>query len=169
MVDTLILMFEQYQLYNVAVVGAFDPVLLYQLRRKEPRVPTLLFFLHRPISTWCAISRHQNQSALPRFLPPPPLIQNICASTVAPTLVDGLVDWLNAGFLPSFLGVSVVAPQYSLVSPLFIRSWAQAGVLTNAWVVNSMSSKQFLIEHGALVTTDCPDSLVTCLTTSHSM
>ncbi len=144
MVSTLAHLFDAYDLFDSAVVASFDPIFLYQMRRHDERIHTLLFFLPNGLAQLC--SPH-----LALVAAPPPAV--VCAMS---DLLDPVYSWAFSSWLPTLLGVSIVGPHHSMASEHFIHAWAARGVLTNVWTLNVAASKQHFQQLGVLVTTDCP-------------
>ena len=140
------------RLHESVVVAAFDPRFLYDVRRANARIRTMLFFAPRPLQTVC------ESAAVAAALAwrPPSLV---CA--YAP-VCDAVIEWAFASWLPLFLGVSAVGPRHTMASVHLVRHFAQLNISTIVWTVNDASSKLHFQTVGAAVTSDCPAANETC-------
>jgi glycerophosphoryl diester phosphodiesterase len=155
--DTLLALFREFDLYARAVVGSFDPQLLYMVRSAEPRISTLLFSVRSVCQHLCPRQQAQEQRSRESGDPFAPTLPWFLCS--APMLWDALLDWAHADWLPRLVGASVLGRHWSDVSRQYIESWRAQGLVTNAWVVNSRPMKEALARLGAIVTTDCPGAV----------
>jgi len=129
-------LFDEFDLYEHAVVGSFHPFALYSVRKIKPDIVTLL------------------------------LVQNsVFTSTWDPTLIveqlgEMLLNWSNSTWLPSFLGVGVIGFDRKMLfeqSPrnkLDVESWYKRGYYLNCWTVNNEVEKKQLRDMKVAVTTD---------------
>lgn len=134
------------------VVAAFDPRFLYDLRRANARIRSMLFFAPRPLQTVC------QSAAVAAALAwqPHPLV---CA--YAP-VCDAVLEWAFASWLPLFLGVSAVGPRYTMASAHLVDHFARLNIKTIVWTVNDATGKLYHQSAGAAVTSDCPAANETC-------
>ncbi|GAA6134390.1 glycerophosphodiester phosphodiesterase [Oceaniserpentilla sp. 4NH20-0058] len=58
-------------------------------------------------------------------------------------------------FFMDYLGVSIVEPEYTLATDPFIEYWQGQNKQINVWVINSQKKKQYLLQKGVSVTSDC--------------
>lgn len=63
---------------------------------------------------------------------------------------------LQNPWVPQFLGVRIIEPHHSQVSPGYISYWKSKGMIVNAWTVNDKKQKEQLLAWGASVTSNCP-------------
>jgi len=124
--------FEEFDLYERAVVGSFFPLALYRVRQRNPKIVTLclvrdgLFSIEMGMVTF--ISR----------------------------FVDYFLYWCYTTWLPSFLGVGVIGFHNVLLhqKTFDILYWQKKGYVLNCWTVNDPKEKQFLRSQRVSVTTD---------------
>jgi len=124
--------FEEYDLYETAVVGSFFPMILYRVRQRNPKIVTLflvrdgLFSIEMGMVTFVS-----------RF-------------------VDHFLYWCSVTWLPSFLGVGVIGFHNVLIPQkgFNVVEWKKRGYVLNCWTVNEPKEKDFLRSHGVSVTTD---------------
>eukprot|EP01101_Sappina_pedata_P001956 TRINITY_DN1208_c0_g1_i2.p3 TRINITY_DN1208_c0_g1~~TRINITY_DN1208_c0_g1_i2.p3 ORF type:complete len:288 (+),score=148.80 TRINITY_DN1208_c0_g1_i2:1175-2038(+) len=122
--------FEMYDLYDVAVVGCFHPVLLYLVRKMQPKIVTLLLICRNLV---------KDKKSLIAYA------------------YNELIYYSNMTWMASFLGAGVVGFDRALVfdSKTFdIKAWQDAGYVLNCWTVNKPEEFEILRQHKVSVTTD---------------
>jgi len=150
MAQQLVQAFQEYDLFETAVVGSFLPVVLYHVRALEPRIVTLLL-VEEEASCLTCFGFTSSPSSFSSFL------------------LDRLLSWSLSSWLPSFLGVGVIGFDHRLLSKNSEKSrwllssrfrdfdvdkWKARGYGLNCWTVNSEADKQSLLEKRISVTTD---------------
>lgn len=132
MADQIVKYFQEYDLYERAVVGSFHPVPLYLVRQRDPRIVTLLLVRDDLIS-----KGHGKATGLPAAL-------------------DALAYWSYTSWLPSFLGAGVIGFHHELIRTrsFNLPTWKSRGYVLNAWTVNLPEDHSFLSQHKVSVTTD---------------
>jgi len=122
--------FDEYDLFETAVVGSFNPLSLYYVRKFNPRICTLLLVKGPHLGTF------PNNPMGP--------------------LIDRLL-WLSEIFwLPSFVGSGVIGFDRNLLQEnnFDIDLWQRSGYILNCWTVNSETEKLALQKKRVTVTTD---------------
>eukprot|EP01103_Thecamoeba_quadrilineata_P008975 TRINITY_DN18688_c0_g1_i1.p1 TRINITY_DN18688_c0_g1~~TRINITY_DN18688_c0_g1_i1.p1 ORF type:complete len:337 (-),score=52.54 TRINITY_DN18688_c0_g1_i1:66-1076(-) len=127
-VETL---FNDYDLYENAVVGSFDPVSLYLIRKRNPRIVTLLLVCRG-------------------------LLPYLFGSFWIYRLLDSFVYLSCMTWLPFFLGVGVVGVDNKLINDgsFVVEDWQKSGYVVNSWTVNKSEDYQTLRSKRVAVTTD---------------
>lgn len=144
MAKQLVQAFQEYDLFETAVVGSFLPVVLYHVRALDPRIVTLLLVEEEASCLTCF-----------GFTPSTPF----CSF-----LLDRVLSWSLSSWLPSFLGVGVIGFDHRLLSKTPEKSrwlssfdvdkWKARGYSLNCWTVNIEADKKSLLEKRISVTTD---------------
>jgi len=137
----LSLLFEQYDLWNMAYVASFNPITLYKVRKISPRIPTCFLYCRDSI-------KHYYESAQMEMRMPWLFNFALCRWTADQLLVYG------GPFISSWIGASVAGVHEILVNSELISNLRSRGILLDVWTCNSPGQNSFLIENGAIVTTD---------------
>jgi len=132
-------------MYSRCFVAAFNPFLLWRLRREDSRIVTSCLFIDRWTSHLQRNAR-DNRITIPWWLRYNyPLLW----------LVDDLVWWLGTN--PRglrFLGASLSACEVKALSSAQIRRDRAAGIITSTWCANQQLQKEWLLHQGVTVITD---------------
>ncbi|KAH6947395.1 hypothetical protein HPB50_018550 [Hyalomma asiaticum] len=120
------------ELYLQALVSSLYFDVVYELRRRNPRIVTALAWRPR------FLAYEDSNSTLPRF------------ESNAAQLVAIIADWLyekalHVGFLPYITGVSAVLINTDVLSADYVRAWRSRGVHVIAWTPNHPLQKNFLL------------------------
>ncbi|XP_048848152.1 glycerophosphodiester phosphodiesterase 1-like isoform X2 [Brienomyrus brachyistius] len=114
-------------LYNSSIVCSFEPKVIYKMRQADPEVVTAL--THRP---W-RLSRQEDGT--PRF--------SALWKHHWLQLLDVLLDWAHHHLLWDLCGVSAFLVHRSVISPDYVKYWAERGVELIGWTVNTAVEKQY--------------------------
>jgi glycerophosphoryl diester phosphodiesterase len=142
--DKLIEFYKRYGCYDTACVISFNPIALYALRKKEPRIPTCI--LYYP-NLWDHYIRSPAEAAdipahLKRFAP----------------YADKILTWCCRTWLPEFLGATFVGPNFEEVSKSYIRKWEQKDIGVYTWTVNDRNLSRYLRDQGVVAASDSFDA-----------
>lgn len=66
-----------------------------------------------------------------------------------------LLYWSEFTWLPHFLGVGIIEPNFNYVSLDLINAWKKHGIYINAFTLNAEEDKSWLIHHQTTFQTDC--------------
>lgn len=147
--------FSRYNLYETAVIGSFNPVILYHVRRMDPRVVTLLLTRKGLISSWVGGLPKEEDNDAPDFSDLGYL--GTLATYGSAGLMDWLLYWSTISWLPWFLGVGVMGFHGELIrnGSISVRHFQRRGYSINVWVVNTEEEKENLKSIGRVaITTD---------------
>ncbi|XP_015524045.1 glycerophosphodiester phosphodiesterase 1 [Neodiprion lecontei] len=118
-------------LFKRAVVTSFNPIIIYLIRRKNPKIVCSIAW--RPQ----LISRKSYQGlegpGLPRFSNP---FKHALAA-----ILDCLHGWALSRFTYHLLGLSAILLHKDIVTPEVVRKWNVRGVRVIVWNVNLPSEK----------------------------
>ncbi|XP_012271637.1 glycerophosphodiester phosphodiesterase 1 [Orussus abietinus] len=132
MVQTILDFFSKYpELLRRAVVSSFDPIVVYMIRRKEPRIVCSLAWRPQYFSRQAYLGL--DGPALPRFDNP---LKHLMAC-----LMDCIYGWAFPRFVYYIVGVSAVLLHKDMINPKVICQWKARGVRVMAWSVNQPSEK----------------------------
>jgi hypothetical protein len=148
----LIEMYEKYDLYDKAIVGSFNPLLLW-LARADPRVSTLLFVFPRDgVKVLC-----DNLYVLPMKLP-----EWVCG---VHWVLDPLLNML-ADMAPLHIGSTLTGHHWldtvdvKADGIISIRANPKPG--SNVYVVNNPQIRSKFLAQGRMVMSDCVSEGTAC-------
>ncbi|XP_043273141.1 glycerophosphodiester phosphodiesterase 1 [Venturia canescens] len=119
------------ELYERAVVSSFHPILIYMVRRKEPRIVTSLAWRPKFFST--TSFGGLDGPGLVRFKNP---FKHLMAC-----ILDAVHEWALPRFTYYILGISAILLHKDVISPETIYRWRDRGIRVIAWTVNLPSEK----------------------------
>jgi len=142
LVKILIEMFKKYQLFDVAVVASFNPIILYKLRKFDPKIVSLLlvkddlfYFLF-----------HESTSL-------PTMFENLPNSLKSFIKVNSkIIDFIYFNTLiyvvPSFVGAGVLGIYHDIFDkyPNLMNDLERRGYGMVAWTVNEHKKKEKLMK-----------------------
>ena len=70
-------------------------------------------------------------------------------------IISRLLYWSELSWLPYFLGVGIIEPNFHYVSLDMVNYWKKQGIYINAFTLNSIEDKAWLMHHGITFQTDC--------------
>lgn len=143
--------YNKYDLYNRASVGSFNPIPLYQIRSRNPKVVTLLLVKKHLISGWYS----GDINSTPKFLSEMSTFWKESLYQISLGL-DYVLYYSCKTWLPSFLGVGVIGVDVNLITQgdVSVTSMQDKGYAVNAWVVNKQEDKAELKKQRVAITTD---------------
>jgi glycerophosphoinositol glycerophosphodiesterase len=150
-VNQLVEIFKKYTLYDKAVVGSFNPYVLYYIRKQDPKIVTLLLVKEQLLSPFF----DESAEFVPKFVTKLPLPIRFLLKNIS-FGIDWMYFNLCKSVLPSFLGVGVLGFSYDLVESgkVNAESFLASGYQLNTWTVNDPKIKSNFIKRGLSVTTD---------------
>lgn len=119
------------ELFRKAVVSSFNPLVIYMIRKKEPRIISSLAWRPRIFSTTNYTGL--DGPTIGRFRSP---FKNLFA-----TFLDILHDWALRRFTYYILGISAILLHKDVVNPDVVRWWHKRGIRVIIWIVNLPSEK----------------------------
>jgi glycerophosphoryl diester phosphodiesterase len=138
--DRLVDTFKEWNCYDHAVVISFNPIALYLLRAKDPKIATCILYYPKHAQDYV---NHPDEGApLPSILKP--FVYE----------VDKFVSWSCRTWLPEFLGASFVGPNHEEVSVTFINRWKRKNIGVYAWTLNVKHVSKHFRKHGAIIASD---------------
>lgn len=154
MAVAVVQLIARYNLYETSVIGSFNPVVLYHVRRIDPRVVTLLLVRKNLVASWTSRSGVEDHDG-------PDLTDLGYIGTLASFGCQPLLDWLlyfsKITWLPWFLGAGVIGFHGQLITDgsISISHFQRRGYTINVWVVNDVKEKKHLESVGGIaITTD---------------
>lgn len=150
-IDEVIEMYKKYDLYQRASVGSFNPMVLYKLRARNPKIVTLLLVKKHLVSAWYAT----DINSTPKFLADMnPTLKSILYQISLG--LDYVLFYSCKTWLPSFLGVGVLGVDINLIrdGDLSVETIQNQGYVVNVWVVNELKEKEELKQQKVAITTD---------------
>lgn len=120
------------KLFKRAIVSSFNPIIVYMIRRKDPRIVSSLAW--RPHY----FSREQSHSPLDGC--GPPRFSNPFKHLVA-CIMDSAYEWALPRFIYYVVGISAILLHKDLVGQCVIQQWGDRNVRVMAWPVNLPSEK----------------------------
>lgn len=163
-------LFKKYpQLYTQANVASFNPVVLYMVRRINPRIVTNFLFEKTIFADWFEYDPNAKNTAkdYPQFMKK---LHAAAFHSESSALFKSFYKWLLKTvwvldwiyfvciltWIPSFIGSAILGFQNVLAfDEEFVRGLQKRGYVTNIWVVNEESQKKSLRDLGhCAITTD---------------
>ncbi|XP_063228069.1 glycerophosphodiester phosphodiesterase 1 [Bacillus rossius redtenbacheri] len=121
------------ELYKLAVVSSFNPIIIYLIRRVNPGIVCSLAY--RPQFFSYESYTGQMGGARPRY-------SNLLKHLAAQAL-DTLHLWMLEHLLPGVLGLSAILLHKDLASPDAVTAWQNRGLRVILWTVNMPLEKKY--------------------------
>ncbi|XP_043787222.1 glycerophosphodiester phosphodiesterase 1 [Apis laboriosa] len=132
-VHIIVEMYNKYpKLFERAVVSSFNPLVVYMIRRKEPRIVGGLAW--RPYY-YSRISYSGVEG------PGPARYHNNLFQHLMYCLIDFVYEWMFSRFMYYIVGVSTVLLHKDIINQRVIHDWTNRDVRVIAWTVNLPSEK----------------------------
>ncbi|XP_034185793.1 glycerophosphodiester phosphodiesterase 1 [Osmia lignaria lignaria] len=131
-VEAILDAYKKYpKLFQRAVVSSFNPIIIYMLRRKEPRIVSSLAWRPQYFSrvTYLGLDG------------PAPARYNNPFKHIAASVFDYIYDWMLNHFIYYVVGVSAILLHKDIVNQRVIQVWHDRNVRVMAWTVNLPSEK----------------------------
>ncbi|XP_018349322.1 PREDICTED: glycerophosphodiester phosphodiesterase 1 [Trachymyrmex septentrionalis] len=119
------------KLFQRGIVSSFNPIVVYMIRKKEPRIVSSLAW--RPYF-------FSRMSYVGLEAPGPVRYPNLFKHLAA-CILEILYEWLLPSFVYYVVGISVVLLHKDIVNPRVIERWRERDVRVMAWTVNRPSEK----------------------------
>ncbi|XP_068967746.1 glycerophosphodiester phosphodiesterase 1 isoform X1 [Bombus flavifrons] len=119
------------KLYQRAIVSSFNPIIVYMIRRKEPRIVAGLAW--RP-HYFSRVSYSGSDG-------PGPTKYNNPFKHIAVCLFDHIYAWMFHCFIYYIVGVSTLLLHKDVLNQYIIRKWYNRDIRIMAWTVNLPSEK----------------------------
>ncbi|XP_012525073.1 glycerophosphodiester phosphodiesterase 1 [Monomorium pharaonis] len=124
--------YEKYpKLFQRGVVSSFNPIVVYMIRKKEPRIVSSLawrpFFFSRASYAGLEV--------------PGPVRFHNPFKHLAACILEIIYEWLLPRFIYYIVGVSAVLLHKDIVNPRIIERWRERSIRVMAWTVNRPSEK----------------------------
>lgn len=131
-VQTILDAYKKYpKLFQRGIVSSFNPIVVYMIRKKEPRIVSSLAW--RPY-LFSRLSYAGLETLGPaRFQNP--------FKHLAACILETLYEWLLPRFVYYIVGVSAMLLHKDIVNPREIEQWRKRNVRVMAWTVNRPSEK----------------------------
>ncbi|GMT06761.1 hypothetical protein PENTCL1PPCAC_28935 [Pristionchus entomophagus] len=130
MVGIIIKFFEEYNLYNKAIVCSFYPWVIYKVKRASPGILTGLTWRQH----FFAFSDLDAQ--VPRYFG----LSHFAAQFVDCTYLFMLKTWL-----PTFLGADMLLTNEKDVCPAYVNAMREKGMRVAVWTVNDIVQAQWMM------------------------
>lgn len=131
--------FQKYSLFNQAVTGSFNPIMLHYVKQMAPQVPTLL--LVEPDHPTCQYTK--------KFGKPQGLTRLLLK------VLDPIVFWVYCYLLASLIEASVLGNKNDPATNVsFVEKWTKRGYSVNIWTVNSEEHILQIRQAGGTATSD---------------
>ncbi|EZA61238.1 hypothetical protein DMN91_004865 [Ooceraea biroi] len=124
--------YEKYpKLFQRGVVSSFNPIIIYMIRKKEPRIVSSLAW--RPYF-FSRVSYAGLEAPGPvRFRNP--------FKHLAACVLETLYEWLLPRFVYYVVGISAVLLHKDIINPYIVEQWCDRGIRVMAWTVNRPTEK----------------------------
>lgn len=119
------------KLFERGVVSSFNPIIVYMIRKKEPRIVSSLAW--RPYFFSRLSYAGLETPGAARFHNP--------FKHLAACILEILYEWLLSRFVYYIVGISAILLHKDIVNPRVIERWCERGVRVMAWTVNRPSEK----------------------------
>ncbi|XP_023247061.1 glycerophosphodiester phosphodiesterase 1 [Copidosoma floridanum] len=130
--------FKKYPLlYERAVISSFNPITIYMIRRKDPRI--IAGIAWRPQFFSMGFYSGIKGPRESRF-------SNLFLHILA-MIVDAIHDWAYDRITYYVLGLSFILLHKDIISPEVIRLWNDRGIRVFAWSVNLPSEKKHFMKN----------------------
>ncbi|KAH0944983.1 hypothetical protein HN011_005154 [Eciton burchellii] len=121
------------KLFQRGVISSFNPIIIYMIRRKEPRIVSGLAWRPYYFSRKSYASLEMHGSI--RFHNP---FMHLMAC-----IIEILYEWLLPRFVYYIVGISVVLLHKDMISPYTLEQWFERGIRVLLWTVNRPSEKAY--------------------------
>ncbi|KAG5312378.1 GDE1 phosphodiesterase, partial [Acromyrmex insinuator] len=119
------------KLFQRGVVSSFNPIVVYMIRKKEPRIVSSLAWRPYFFSRVSYIGLEASG----------PVRYHNLFKHLAACILEILYEWLLPSFVYYMIGISVVLLHKDIVNPREIERWRDRDVRVMAWTVNRPSEK----------------------------
>lgn len=119
------------KLFERGLVTSFNPIIVYMIRKKEPRIVSCLAWRPYYFSRLSYTGLEAPGTA--RFHNP--------FKFLAACILEILYEWLLSRFVYYIIGISAILLHKDIVNPRVIEQWYDRGVRVMAWSVNRPSEK----------------------------
>ncbi|XP_043262761.1 glycerophosphodiester phosphodiesterase 1 [Colletes gigas] len=119
------------KLFQRAIVSSFNPIVVYMIRRKEPRIVGSLAW--RP--------QYFSRTSYSGFEGPGPARYNNPFKHMAACLLNRLYEWAIFHCVYYIVGISVILLHKDTLSQRVVQEWHDRGIRVMAWTVNLPSEK----------------------------
>ncbi|XP_053980795.1 glycerophosphodiester phosphodiesterase 1 [Hylaeus volcanicus] len=119
------------KLFQRAVISSFNPIIIYMIRRKEPKIVASLAW--RP--------QYFSRASYLGFDGPGPARYNNIFKYMAACLLDHIYEWAFYHFVYYVVGVSIILLHKDTLSQRVVQQWHNRGIRVMAWTVNLPSEK----------------------------
>ncbi|XP_012058339.1 PREDICTED: glycerophosphodiester phosphodiesterase 1 [Atta cephalotes] len=119
------------KLFQRCVISSFNPILIYMIRKKEPRIVSSLAW--RPY--FFSRSSYNGLEA------PGPVRNHNQFKHLTACISEIVYEWLLPSFIYYVVGISVVLLHKDIINPRVIEKWRDRNVRVIAWTVNRPSEK----------------------------
>jgi len=140
--DKLVAIYKKFNCYETATVISFNPVALYILKKKCPKISTCLLY-------YPGLAKH----AIKEFAPQLSSLAKSFFESVDFVLTKACRSWL-----PEFIGASWVGPNFQEVNESYVAKWKGKGIGVYTWTVNDKRLSSYLRELGVACASDSFDS-----------
>lgn len=155
MAEEIVRIFKKYKLHELAVVGSFNPIALYQIRALDPKIVTLLLVNERLIHHW--VSGNDEDRDAPDDWKVLNFLERLPFFKKWMWILDWILYHSKLTWIPHLLGAGVMGFDSRLIAnkKISVEYWQQKGYAVNIWVVNKGEQKKSLEEIGKVaITTD---------------
>ncbi|KAL6422135.1 hypothetical protein ACFW04_010880 [Cataglyphis niger] len=119
------------KLFERCVVSSFNPIMIYMIRKEEPRIVSSLAW--RPYFFSRLSYAGLEALGVARFHNP--------FKQLAACILEVLYEWLLPRFVYYIAGISVILLHKDIVNPRDVERWCDRGIRVMAWTVNRPSEK----------------------------
>nr|XP_050846885.1 glycerophosphodiester phosphodiesterase 1 [Vespula vulgaris] len=122
---------ENPNLFKKAIVSSFNPMIVYLIRRKEPRIVSSLAW--RPY--------YLSRESYSGINGPGPSRSTNPFKHLAACIMEILYEWALPSFVYYIVGISAILLHKDIVNLRVIEQWHNRGIRVMAWTVNLPSEK----------------------------
>ncbi|CAL1676833.1 unnamed protein product [Lasius platythorax] len=119
------------KLFERGIVSSFNPIIVYMIRKKEPRIVSSLAWRPYYFSRLSYAGLEAPGAA--RFRNP--------FKHLAACILEILYEWSLSRFVYYIVGISAILLHKDIVNPRVIERWCERGIRVMAWTVNRPSEK----------------------------
>ncbi|XP_017876714.1 glycerophosphodiester phosphodiesterase 1 [Ceratina calcarata] len=119
------------KLYERGVISSFNPLVVYKIRRREPKIVGCIAW--RPEYYSSTSYMGSDGISVPK--------QSNFFIYIATCIYDYIYEWMLFHFLYYIVGVSVLLLHKDVLNPRIVKEWAARDVRIIAWTVNLPSEK----------------------------
>ncbi|KOC70738.1 Glycerophosphodiester phosphodiesterase 1 [Habropoda laboriosa] len=119
------------KLFQRAIVSSFNPIVVYMIRRKEPRIVSSLAWRPQYFSRTSYLGLDGLGS----------MIYSNPFKHIAACVLDHIYEWMFCHYIYYIVGVSAVLLHKDTLNPHVVQEWHNRNVRVMAWTVNLPSEK----------------------------